>query len=63
METKEFKTIRSELGLTQQQLADLLEVQRNTVARYETGVLTIPKTVELAVRNLHCQKKKKAAKS
>ncbi len=32
------KTIRKQLGMTQQQLADILGVGRVSVARWETGV-------------------------
>jgi len=31
------KTLRKELGLTQQELADKLKIKRNTIAKYETG--------------------------
>lgn len=36
-------------GLTQQRLADLLEVHKLTVSRWETGQVPVPRTVELAL--------------
>jgi len=49
MEAKEFKRKRIRLGLTQTELAEILDVKPNTVSRYETGTLTISKVVELAL--------------
>ena len=55
MKPEELKKIRRDLKLTQQELADTLEVERNTVARWETGTVVISKVVELAVKSLaHC---------
>lgn len=52
MEAQEFKRKRISLGVTQTQLAEMLDVQPNTVSRYETGLLSIPKTVELAMETV-----------
>jgi putative transcriptional regulator len=52
MTSKEFKIKRVILEMTQAQLAEALGVQSNTVSRYETGDLKIPKTVELAMEAL-----------
>lgn len=49
MDARDFKINRVILGFTQKQLADELEINSNTVSRYETGDLTIPKTVAYAV--------------
>jgi transcriptional regulator with XRE-family HTH domain len=49
MTGKELKRKRAALGLTQVQLAEILGVQPNTVARWENGVLVIPKMVSLAI--------------
>lgn len=49
MEGKELKKMRESLGLTQSGLAEILDVKPNTVARWENGVLDVPKTVELAM--------------
>jgi transcriptional regulator with XRE-family HTH domain len=46
---KALKTKRAALGITQVQLADILGVQPNTVARWENGVLDVPKIVALAM--------------
>jgi len=47
MKGKELKARRAALGMTQVQLAQVLSVQPNTVARWETGVLAVPKLVAL----------------
>jgi transcriptional regulator with XRE-family HTH domain len=57
MEAKEFKRKRMSLGLTQVELAEILDVKSNTVSRYETGLLNIPKTVELALEALERRQK------
>jgi transcriptional regulator with XRE-family HTH domain len=46
------KDQRSQLGLTQIDLAKQLEVSNNTVARWESGVLPISRIVELAMQRL-----------
>jgi DNA-binding transcriptional regulator YiaG len=38
MTPKQIRIIRDALGLTQQQLAEMIGAQRPTVARWETGV-------------------------
>ena len=47
MEKQELKKRRERLGLTQAQFAEILGVASNTVSRYETGLLEIPKYFEL----------------
>ena len=42
MEASELKSIRSRLGLTQEQVADALGVTTNTVARWERGEVQMP---------------------
>jgi len=50
---RELRRQRLLLGLTQQELAARLGMARNTITRYERGILpTIPKYVELAVQAL-----------
>jgi transcriptional regulator with XRE-family HTH domain len=49
MEGEELKEKRIALGLTQAQLAEILDVKPNTVARWERGLLAVPRTVELAM--------------
>jgi hypothetical protein len=43
-----YKSVREKIG-TQQQVADLLEVHRITIARRETGVLPITKEATFAL--------------
>lgn len=53
MTPDELKEIRTEtLKLTQQELADRLGVQRNTVARWEMGIRRMPLTAERLLRIL-----------
>ncbi len=52
MRPGELKRIRSELGLTQRQLAEKLGAARMTVTRYEGGTRRIPAVVEVALRHL-----------
>jgi DNA-binding transcriptional regulator YiaG len=62
MDGDELKAIRSALGLTQAELAEMLEVKPNTVARWERGVLSVPKTVELAMETIERRYKKGSKK-
>lgn len=52
MDTKELKRRRERLGLTQKELAQILGIAPNTVTRYESGVLKIPKYMDLALEAL-----------
>lgn len=52
MEGEELKERRIALGLTQVQLAEILGVKPNTVARWERGLLAVPRTVELAMETV-----------
>jgi transcriptional regulator with XRE-family HTH domain len=52
MTSVEFYLIRKTLGLTQQQLAETLGVEPNTVARWERGERPILKTTEFAMNYL-----------
>ncbi len=49
MTKEELKRKREYLGLTQTKLAEILGVKNNTVARWESGVLVVPKVIELAM--------------
>jgi transcriptional regulator with XRE-family HTH domain len=46
---QKLKQKREFLGLTQAKLAEILDVKPNTVARWENGVLVVPKIIELAM--------------
>lgn len=52
MTPEEMKALRKSLDLTQVELAERLEVEPNTVARWEQGLVKISKVVELAVKSL-----------
>jgi DNA-binding XRE family transcriptional regulator len=52
MEAKDFKRKRGGLGLSQAELAEILDVKPNTISRYETGLLKIPKAIELAMETV-----------
>ena len=49
MTAEQLKKGRKALDVTQEQLAHRFDVDRTTVARWETSQLEIPKTVELAL--------------
>ncbi len=49
---RKLKRQRSELGMTQEELAKELELCHETIARFETGRRRISKPVELAVKYL-----------
>jgi transcriptional regulator with XRE-family HTH domain len=52
MEGERLKEKRIALGFTQTQLAEILDVKPNTVARWERGLLPVPRTVELAMETV-----------
>jgi repressor LexA len=52
MRSHEFKQVRTSLGLTQDTLAQTLNVTRQTINRYEQKIVPIPMTVELALMQL-----------
>lgn len=60
MKPEEMKQRREALGLTQAQLARELGLDSITVSRYERGVLSIPKTVELALELIELRRKEAA---
>ena len=53
------KRIRARLGLTQAELATKLGVERNTVNRWEMGVLPIQTITSLALQHLLCIRERK----
>lgn len=60
MTSRELKIARAVLGLTQAELAEILEIATNSISRYETGAQPIPKTVELAIEALENRLKPKS---
>lgn len=60
MEGNQLKAIREKLGLTQTELADILGVKMNTVYRWESGILSVPKSIELAMETVERNKPKKS---
>lgn len=58
MEGEKLKEKRMALGLTQAQLAEILDVKPNTVARWERGLLSVPRTVVLAMETVERMYKK-----
>jgi transcriptional regulator with XRE-family HTH domain len=58
MEGEALKEKRLALGLTQVQLAQILDVKPNTVARWERGLLSVPRTVELAMETVERMQKR-----
>jgi repressor LexA len=52
MKPTDFKRMREQLALTQQQLADALHTTRVSVARYEAGMRRIPGVVKVALERL-----------
>lgn len=53
MQAGQLKQVRSELGLTQAELANRLECDRRTIIRYEDGTCSIPTAVKLALTHLN----------
>ena len=52
MTPEQLRAARKKIGLTQAALAEAVGVHRETINRYERGVLPIHSTVVLAVRHL-----------
>lgn len=52
MTGNQLRILRQRAGLSQQQLADRWGVSRETISRYETGVLDIPKWTSDAAKTV-----------
>jgi len=50
MKPEELKALRKQAGLTQEQLAGLLNKSRMTIQRWESGRVKLDKTKALAIR-------------
>jgi DNA-binding transcriptional regulator YiaG len=46
----DLKKLREGRGMSQQGLADLMDVARSTVARWETGAVKMPKPAQISAR-------------
>jgi transcriptional regulator with XRE-family HTH domain len=62
MTGKELLTIRERMGLTQQQLADLVGVARNSIARQERGEMGIREPLARLIRLLAKEARRSTAK-
>lgn len=52
LKSKEFRFLRKQLNLTQKELADLMKVDTQTVARYEKSESDIPRPTDFLLRML-----------
>lgn len=52
MDGTELKMRRQGVNETQQELANYFGVKRNTINRWENGILEVPKLVEIAIERL-----------
>lgn len=59
MERESLKARRENLGLTQAAFAEAIGITSNTMSRYETGTLEIPKYMELVLEALEARQIKK----
>jgi transcriptional regulator with XRE-family HTH domain len=59
--SEEVKRIRGAMGLTQQELADLLGVTQATVSRWEASKLPVDQRTLIALKALQVQQAGKAA--
>lgn len=52
-----FRRKRERLGLTQEELAKRLDINRGTIIRYESGETPVPKVVEMAFKVIEAEEK------
>jgi DNA-binding XRE family transcriptional regulator len=62
MKGRELRGFRKSLVMTQRELAEALDLNKNTVARAERDEIPIPRTTELAVKYLLLMETKKERK-
>ena len=62
MTGKELKRLRGALKMTQRELGEALDLNKNTVARAERDEIPIPRVTELAVKYLLIMKTKKGGR-
>lgn len=58
MDRDTFRRKRERLGLTQEEMAKRLDMNRGTIIRYESGETPIPKVVEMAVKVIEEEEKR-----
>jgi len=58
MEKDTFRRKRKGLGLTQEQLAKRLGINRMTIIRYESGESPVPKSIEMAMKLIEAEERK-----
>jgi transcriptional regulator with XRE-family HTH domain len=58
MDTDAFRRKRKGLGLTQENLAKRLGINRMTIIRYESGESPVPKSVEMALKLIEAEERK-----
>lgn len=59
MSGEEFRKLRQAMGLSQEELGELIDVSARGVRRWENGEVDIPKVAELGLRYLAEKKRKK----
>ena len=57
MDKDTFRRKRERLGLTQEEMAKRLDMNRGTIIRYESGKFPIPKVVEMAFKVIEEEEK------
>ena len=57
MDKDTFRRKRERLGLTQEEIAKRLDINRGTIIRYESGETPIPKAVEMAFKVIEAEEK------
>lgn len=62
MTPEQFRKKRERLGMTQEELAKRLGVQRLSVIRWETGQTKIRKGIELAIKQIESEEKQEQKK-
>lgn len=55
MTGKQLRRKRNQMSMTQAELAKLLGVARNTVARWERGEMSVPKFLHLALKSVDAE--------